>query len=136
MNGVGGVGGKNHVSRPDSDQDQVAHTLLDADGDHCFGIRIDIHVVTGPVPGGYGLAQPSDAHGGGVPVIVRLLGRLGHFIHNMLRGWDVGVSHAQVDDVCACLTLRGHLEGAGVSETGLINTKKKNHSQLSMVPVL
>src|SRR5213078_4901593 len=57
---------------------------------------------------GLGPAQPADSLGGGVAVGARLAGGLDQLLDDVARGRQVGIAHAEVDDV-----------GAGIAGGGL-----------------
>ena len=99
MNGVGGVGHQHHVSGLHRGQNQVGQPFLGADGGDGLGLRVDIHVEAAFVPVGDGHPQLGDPPGGGIAVVGGLARGFDEFVHNVLRGGQVGVAHPQIDDI-------------------------------------
>ncbi len=102
VNRVSGVGSEDHIPRPYGYQNQVREALFYTDGHDGFGFGIDINREAPAVPVGYGRAQFGDALGGGVAMIMGFFSGLNQLVHNVLRRADIGVAHAQVDDIVAC----------------------------------
>ena len=99
MDGIGRRRCKHHIPGPDGHQDQMGHTLFDADGDDGLGVRIDVHIKTAFVPARDGVAQFGDSHGGRITVVMRFLHGFHHLFDDVFRCAEIRIPHAQVDNI-------------------------------------
>jgi hypothetical protein len=99
---------------------------------------VQLHAEAAQIPVGDGEPQALDALGGGVAVVGGLLRRLGELLHDVLRRGQVGVAHAQVDDVRA-LVAHLHLEFVDLGEDirrQAVDTGKLIHGALLLLSSL
>ena len=101
MDGIGGIGDQHHVARRGDGLRHVGETFLGAQRRDDLGVRIELDAETTLVIGGLGATQARDALGGGIAVGARLAGGLDQFLDDMTGRRQVGIAHAEVDDVDA-----------------------------------
>ena len=99
MDRIGGIGNEHDVSRPDRHQDEVREALLGPDHRHGFGRRIEVDVMATLVPLGDARAQIGQPLRRGVAVVARITGGLADLVDDVRGGRQIGVAHAEIDDV-------------------------------------
>ena len=99
VDGVGGVGRQHPVARLQHREGQVGQTLLGPDGDDGFGFGVEDDAVAFAIPAADGHAQAGDAAGRRVAVVLGILRGFDQLGDDVLRGRQVGIAHAEVDDV-------------------------------------
>ncbi len=77
----------------------MGDALLGADEGEDFALRVQVHAETPLIPAGHRLPEEVHAGIGRIAVGFRVLDRLGHLLDDEGRGGQVGVPHAQVDDI-------------------------------------
>jgi hypothetical protein len=86
----------------------VRQALLGADHRDGLRIRVEVHAVATLVPLGDGGAQVRYAAGSGVAVVARVPRGLADLLDHVRGRRQVGVAHAEVDDVLAGAPRRLH----------------------------
>ena len=99
VDGIGGVGHHHHIARGGDGLGHIGEALLGAEGRDHLGVRIELHAEAALVIGGLGAAQARNALGGGIAVGARLASGLDQFLDHMAGSRQIGVAHAEVDDV-------------------------------------
>ena len=74
-------------------------TFFSADGDDRFGVGVNIHLIAPLVPGGDRQTQFVDAARNRIAVVGGLAGGFDELRHHMGRRRQIGIAHAEVDDV-------------------------------------
>ena len=97
---------QNHIARLRDRLGHVGKAFLGAQRRHHLGVRIELHPKPAAVIGGLRLAQPRNALGRGIAVGARVLHRFLELIDDVLGGRQIGIAHAEIDDV--------HPGGAGL----------------------
>ncbi len=108
MDRIGRIGHQHDVAGRGDRLRHVGEALFRAERGDDLRIRIELHAEAALVIIGLGAAQAGDALGGGVTVGARLAGGLDQLVDDMLGRRQIGIAHAEVDDV-----------GAGVASLGL-----------------
>ncbi len=101
MDRIGGIGHEHHVARRGDRLRHVGEAFLRAERRDDLGVGIELHAETALVIAGLGAAQARDALGGRIAVGARLADRLDQLVDDMLGRRQVGIAHAEVDDVGA-----------------------------------
>ncbi len=92
---------QHHVARRGDRLRHVGEAFLGAERDDHLALRIELHAEAAAVIGGLRAAQPGDAARGGIAVGARLADGLHQLLEDMRRRRQVGIAHAEVDDVGA-----------------------------------
>ena len=92
---------EDHVARRGDRLRDIGETLLRAQRRDDLGLRIELHAEAPVVIGGLGLAQAIDAARRRVAVGTRLAQRFLQLLQHMRRRRQIGIAHAEVDDVGA-----------------------------------
>ena len=98
---VARVGHEHDVARRGDRLRHVGEALLGAERGDDLAVRIELHAEAAAVIGGLGAPQPGDAARGGIAVGARPADRLDQLVEDMLRRRQVGIAHAEIDDVGA-----------------------------------
>jgi hypothetical protein len=101
------VGRQDDITRRGDRRCQTGEALLGAHGHDDFALGIEIDAEPPAVVGRLGAAQARDALGLRIAVRARLLGHLAQLVDHVLRGRQIGVAHAQIDDVAPAGAGRG-----------------------------
>ena len=107
MDGVGWIGDQHHVARRGDRLGHVGEAFLGAERRHDLALRVELHAETATVVARLGAAQAGDALGGGITVGARLADRLDQLVDDVLGGRQVGIAHAEVDDIGTGVAGRG-----------------------------
>ena len=114
VNRIGRVGAQDHVARRGDRLRHVGKTLLGAQRRHDLGVRIEFHAEAARVVIGLGAAQARNASRGRIAMRARIAHHFAKLVHDRLRRRQVGVAHAEVDDVGAARA------GAGLQPVDLL----------------
>ena len=98
---IGGIGREHHVAGRGDRLRHIGEALLRAQRDDDLRLGIELHAETTGVIAGLGAAQAGNALGGRIAVGARLADRLDQLVDDVLGGRQVGIAHAEVDDVGA-----------------------------------
>ena len=98
---IGRIGRENHIARRGDRLGHVGEAFLGAERRDDLAVGVELHPEAALVIAGLGAAQAGDALGGGIAVGARLARRLDQFIDDMARRRQIGIAHAEVDDVGA-----------------------------------
>ena len=101
VNRIGRVRTQNHVARRGDRLRHVGKAFLGAERCHDLRVGVERNAEAPGVVAGLGLAQPGDALGGGITVGARVADDLAEFVDDELRRRQIGIAHAEVDDVGA-----------------------------------
>ena len=112
---VGRVGHDDHVAGRGDGLGDVGEALLGAERRHDLRVGVQRHAEAALVVGRLCAPQSRDPLGGGIAVDARLGERLDELVLDVLGRVEVGVAHAEVDDVGAGLA-RGRLEAVHLLE--------------------
>ena len=99
VDGIGGVGSQHYVAGREHGQRKMGETFLGAHGHDGFGVGIEVHIIEALVAFAHGVAQMGDAAGERIAMIHRLLCGFHQLVHDVRRGGNVGISHAEVNDI-------------------------------------
>ena len=99
--GYDGLGTERGVARAEQHPHEVREALLGADGGAHLRVGVELHTEAAPVEIGDREAELRDAAARRVPVVARVLDRLGELLHRDVGRRDVGVAEPEVDDVLA-----------------------------------
>ena len=98
---VGRVGNQHDVARRGDRLGHVGEAFLRAERGDDLGLGIELHAEPARVIAGLGAAQAGDAFRGGVPVGARLADRFNELVEHVLGRGQIGVAHAEIDNVGA-----------------------------------
>ena len=84
----------------------VGEAFLRAERGDDLALGVELHAEAAGVIGGLRAPEPGDAARGGVAVGARLRDRLDQLVEDMRRGRQVGIAHAEIDDVGAARRAR------------------------------
>jgi hypothetical protein len=96
---IAGVGRQHDVARRGDRRGEAGEPFLRSHRHHHFGFGIELDPEAAAVVIGLGLAHAGDARGGGIAVRVGLPRDFAQLVDHMLGRRQVGVAHAEVDDV-------------------------------------
>lgn len=121
MDGVGGVGGKDHVAGVQHGEAEMGEAFLGSYGGDGLGIRIEMHVESAGIQVTDSLTQVGNAAGNGIAVVYGFAGGLAQLVYDEPGGGQIGVAHGKVHDVdvlLAELLLDVPHHGKGVGGAG------------------
>ena len=98
---VGGVGRQDDVAGFGDSRRQTGQTFLGAHGDDHLGVGIQVHAETAGVVVGLGATQAGNAARRRIAVGVGLARHFAQLVDHVRRRRQIGIAHAQVDDVLA-----------------------------------
>ena len=101
MDRIGRVRAQHDVAWRGDGLRHVGEALLRAERGDDLGLRIDFHAEAARIIGGLCAAKPGDAPRGGIAVGARIAHHVAQLIDDGLRGRQVRIAHAQIDDVGA-----------------------------------
>ncbi|MDF9864667.1 hypothetical protein M2437_003649 [Methylorubrum pseudosasae] len=101
MDRVARVRHQHHVAGRGDRLGHVGEALLRAERRHHLRVRVEAHPEAALVVAGLGAAQAGNALGGGVAVGARLAGGLDELLDDVARRVEIGIAHAEIDDVGA-----------------------------------
>ena len=96
---IGRVRHQRAVARLQNREGEVGEPLLGAERRDRLGLGVELDAVPVAVPAGDRDAQPCDAAGGRVAVVLGVLGGLDQLRDDVLGRPEVGIAHAEIDDV-------------------------------------
>ncbi len=106
---IGRVGHQDHVARRGDGLRQVGEAFLRPQRGDDLRLGIELHAEAALVIGGLRAAQARDALRGRIAMRARLGDGLDQLVDDVLRRRQVGIAHAEIDDVgaaCACRCLQ------------------------------
>ena len=98
---IGGIGHQHDVARRGDRLRHIGEAFLGAERGDDLAVRVELHAEAALVIGRLRAAQAGDALGGGIAVRARLARRLDQLVDDVARRRQVGIAHAEVDDVGA-----------------------------------
>ena len=101
MDRIGGVGHQHDVARRGDRLGHVGEALLRAERRDDLRLGIELDAEAARVIAGLRAAQAGDALRGGIAVGARLADRLDELVDHVLGRGQVGIAHAEIDDVGA-----------------------------------
>src|SRR5690606_25698305 len=99
VNGVRRVGRDDHIARRRDRLRKIGEAFFGTQRRNDLGVGIELYAKAAVVIAGHGAAQSGNAARRGVTIGARLSGRLTELVDDMLRHGQVGVAHAEIDDV-------------------------------------
>ena len=115
MNRIARIGTQHHVTGRGDGLRHVGKALLGAQRRDNLGLGIELHPEAPAVIGGLRLAQAGDSARCGVAVGPRLAERFLEFFDDVERRRQIGIAHAEIDDVGAGIA-RGRLGAVDLLE--------------------
>ncbi len=109
MDRVRGLRDHDGVTRSQENPGEVRQTFLGSDRGDGFGLRVQLDAPGPLVVITDGGAQLGDPLRSGVAMVARVVRCLLELVDDRVRGRDIGIAHAEVDDVFA-LAPRAHLQ--------------------------
>ncbi len=104
---VARVGHQHDVARRGDRLRDIGEAFLRAQRGHHLGVRIELHAEAARVIGGLRTAQARDALGGRIAVGARLAERLLDLLDDVSGRRQIGIAHAEIDDIRAGVPRRG-----------------------------
>ena len=104
MDRIGRAGAKHYVSGIYNRPRQVRQPFFGANGDDRLTIGIKDHLVAPLVPIADGNPELVNASGDGVAMVLRFACRFDQLGDNMRRRRQIGITHAEIDDIFAPVT--------------------------------
>jgi hypothetical protein len=101
VDGVGRVGNEHHVARPGDRLGHVGEAFLRAERGHDLGLGVELDPEPARVIARLRPTQAGDAFRSGITVGARLADRLDQLVDHVFGRGQVGVAHAEVDDIGA-----------------------------------
>ena len=101
MDRIGRVGHQHHVARRGDRLRHVGEAFLRAERRDDLGLGIELHAEAARVIAGLGAAQAGNALRGGIAVGARLADGLDQLVDDVLGRGQIGIAHAEIDDVGA-----------------------------------
>ena len=98
---IGGVRHQHDVARRGDRLGHVGETFLRAERRHDLRIRIELDPEPARIIAGLGAAQASNPLRGRIAVGARLADRFDELVDHMLGRGQVGIAHAEIDDIGA-----------------------------------
>ena len=101
VDGIRGIGHEHDVAGRRDGLRHIGKPLLRTQGRDDLPFRIELHAEAAGVVVGLRAAEPRDALRGRIAVGAGLAGRFDQLVDDVLGGRQVGVAHAEIDDVRA-----------------------------------
>jgi len=101
MDRIGRVGAEHHVARRCDRLGHVGKALLRAERRNDLGVGVELDVEAAGIIGRLGPTQAGNALGRGIAMGARVLDHFAELVDDRLRRRQIGISHAEVDDVRA-----------------------------------
>ena len=108
MDRIARIGNQHHVARRRDRLRDIGEALLRAEGRDDLRLRVELDAEAPIVIGGLRPSQPGDPLGCRIAISPRPADGLLELLHDMGRGRQVGIAHAEIDDVGARIA-RGRL---------------------------
>ena len=106
MNGIAGIGDQNHVTGRCDGLRHIGKAFFGAKGCDNLGVGIEFDAKTTVVISRLCPTQTGQTFGGGIAVGAGFADRLDHFLDHMTRRGQIGIAHAQINDIRAIVARR------------------------------
>ena len=99
MDRIGRIGHQDHVTGTGDGLRQIGQSFLGPDRDNRLGFGIKGHTEPGLVVAGQRFPETGNTTRIRIPMGARVLDRFDQLLHDMRRGRQIGISHAEIDDI-------------------------------------